>query len=54
MSREEYIKFYISLLELEIEALRSVVSEYGSDHNGFTQWIKAECIKVLKLSLVKP
>ena len=39
------------LLEREVEALRSVLSEYAdkyeTDHCEFTQWHKAEAIRAL-------
>ncbi len=34
----------IKLLELEIEALRSVLSEFDGDKCEFTQWHAAEAI----------
>lgn len=54
MNEHEKLKFWLHLLEMEIDALRSVISEYGSDHDGFTQWIKAEAIRQLKNNLVHP
>jgi hypothetical protein len=50
----EYLRWYLQLLEMEIKALRSVLSEYGSEHDGFTQWQKAQAIDALKNSLVRP
>lgn len=57
MSKEEYLKFYLQLLEMEIAALRSVISEidFAEDaKDGSTQWLKAEAIDNLKNSLVRP
>lgn len=34
----------IKLLEMQVEALMSVLSEYGSDHSEFTQWHVAETL----------
>lgn len=45
------LQFWVHLLQMEIEALRSVLSEYGSDHSGFIQWQKAQAIDELKNSL---
>ena len=54
MNREEYLKFYLQLLEMEIEALRSVLSEFDGDKMEFLQMIKANNIEALKNSLVRP
>lgn len=56
MNEMERLKFWVHLLEMEVEALRSVLSEYGgpSDHRSYTQWSKAEAINELKNSLVHP
>lgn len=54
MSREEYILWYLRLLEMEVEALRSVLSEYDGDKLEYTQMIKADNIAQLKNSLVRP
>ena len=54
MNEQEYLKFYLQLLEMEVEALRSVLSEYGADHDGFLQWTKAQIIDQFKNSLVHP
>ena len=39
----------IKLMELQIQALRSVLSEYGckyeTDHSEFTQWHAAEALE---------
>lgn len=54
MSEMERLKFWVHLLEMEVEALRSVLSEYGSDHSHYLQWQKAQSIDQLKDSLVHP
>lgn len=54
LSREEYMRFYIQLLEMEVDALRSVLSEFDGDKREFTQMIKADSIDQLKNSLVRP
>lgn len=54
MSEVERLKFWIRLLEMEVEALRAVLSEGDNDHKGTTQWIKAQAIDDLKNSLVHP
>lgn len=54
MSREEYLIFYIRLLEMQVEALRSVVSEFTEDGMEYTQGIKANAIEEFKNSLVRP
>lgn len=54
MSREEYLKFYIQLLEMEVEALRSVLSEVDGDLKEYLQMQKADAIDALKNSLVRP
>ena len=54
MNEMQRLKFWIYLLEMEVESLRSVLSEYGADHSGFVQWTKAEAIDQLKNSLVHP
>lgn len=54
MTREEYLKFYIQLLEIEVEALRSVLSEFEGDKSEYTKMIKANAIDELKNSLVRP
>lgn len=47
MRIEEEQRLRIQLLELEIECLRSVLSEYEDDKTHHTQWLKAEAIKIL-------
>ena len=54
MTNEEHLKFYMWLLEQEVEALRSVLSEWAEDKNQFTQWIKASAIDELKNNLRRP
>ncbi len=54
MSELERLKFWIHLLEMEVEALRSVLSEFDGDHMQFLQMQKANVISQLKDSLVKP
>jgi hypothetical protein len=54
MNEQEYMKFWISLLDMEVEALRSVLSEFDGDKLEFTQMIKANSIDQLKNSLIKP
>lgn len=41
----------IKLLELEVEALRSVLSEWDADKTCYTQWIKADAIQQVLWSL---
>ena len=45
------LQFKIKLLELEVKALRSVLSEWDEDKTIYTQYIKAECIRELIYSL---
>lgn len=54
MSQEEYYKWYIYLLEMEVAALRSVLTEFEGDKLEYTQMIKADSIDQLKNSLVHP
>lgn len=54
MTEIDRLKFWVQLLELEVEALRSVLSEYDGDHSQFVQWTKAQAIEHLKNSLVRP
>lgn len=51
MNEIERLRFWVYLLEMEIEALRSVLTEYGSDYSTFTQWQKAMAIDELKKSI---
>lgn len=54
MSELDRLKFWIHLLEMEVEALRSVLSEFDGDKRQFTQMIKADAIDELKSHLVQP
>lgn len=54
MSQEDRLKFWINLLEMEVEALRSVISEWERSPNEFIQWNKAQAIDALKKYLVYP
>ena len=42
------LKFMIYLLKMEVDALRSVLSEFEGDKTEFTQWHKAQAIDELK------
>jgi len=44
MSETEMI---IKLLQMEVDALRSVLSEYDQEHNHFNQYLKANAIAEL-------
>lgn len=54
MNENELLKFWIHLLELEVEALRSVLSEFEGDKTEYLQMIKANVIDQLKHCLVHP
>lgn len=54
MSDIERLKFWIHLLEMEVQALRSVLSEFDGDKAEFVQMHKADAIDNLKKSLVRP
>jgi hypothetical protein len=54
MSEIERLKFWVHLLEMEVEALRSVLSEFDGDKREYSQMIKADAIDSLKNSLVHP
>lgn len=54
MTELECLKFWVHLLEMEVEALRSVLSEFEGDKRQFTQMMKADAIDNLKNSLVRP
>lgn len=54
MSEFERLKFWIRLLEMEVEALRSVLAEFDGDKSEFLQMQKANAIEQLKNSLVRP
>lgn len=54
MSEYERLKFWIYLLEMEVAALRSVLSEFDGDKLEFLQMQKANAIEQLKNSMVRP
>lgn len=54
MSELERLRFWLQLLEMEVEALRSVLSEYEGDKSEYTQMQKANALENLKWYLVKP
>lgn len=54
MSELERLKFWLHLLEMEVEALRSVLSEFDGDKSEYSQMQKANAIQQLKYSLVHP
>jgi hypothetical protein len=54
MSDFERLKFWIHLLEMEVQALRSVLSEFDGDKMEYLQMQKANAIEQLKNSLVRP
>lgn len=54
MSEIDRLKFWIHLLEMEVQALRSVLSEFEGDKSEFTQMHKANAIEELKNHLVHP
>lgn len=54
ITQDEYIKWYMQLLEMETEALRSVLSEFEGDKREYVQMIKADAIQELKHSLRRP
>ena len=54
MSESERLKFWLHLLEMEVESLRSVISELDVDCSQYLQWNKAEAIDNLKNSLRRP
>lgn len=41
------LEFKLKLLELEVQALRSVLSEYEKDHTNYLQFILAENIRAV-------
>jgi hypothetical protein len=45
---------FILLMEAEIAALRSVLSEYGPDHSEFTQMLKADDAARMREHLKRP
>ncbi len=46
--------FYIKILELEIAALRSVLSESEEPLDAYTQWHKANALAELKNHITRP
>lgn len=54
MNEVERLRFWLVLLELEVEALRSVLSEFDGDKDQFLQMNKADAIDRLKNTLVRP
>jgi hypothetical protein len=54
MTEIERLKFWIHLLEMEVEALRSVLSEFEGDKSEYLQMHKADVIAQLKNTLVRP
>lgn len=54
MSEFERLKFWIRLLEMEVQALRSVLSEFDGDKLEYLQMQKANAIAELKNHLVHP
>lgn len=54
MSEMERLRFWMQLLEMEVEALRSVLSEFDGDKMQYLQMQKANAIDQLKNSLVHP
>lgn len=54
MSEAERLKFWIHLLEMEVEALRSVIAESNEETSCYSQMGKADAIKELKNNLVHP
>lgn len=45
------LELKLKLLQMEVDALRSVLSEYDCDHSIYTQWIKAEAIRAVLESI---
>lgn len=54
MSTLEELKLYMWLLEKEVEALRSVLSEWDFDKSCYGQMLKADAIEEMKNHLVRP
>ena len=54
MSELEKMKLWILLLEQEVEALRSVLSEYEGDKREYLQMNKADNLEAVRNSLVRP
>jgi hypothetical protein len=49
----DQLRFLITLLEMEVEALRSVLSEFEGDKSEYTQMHKANAIEELRNCLRK-
>lgn len=43
--RERYLQTMIYLLQQELEALRSVLSEFETDKSHYVQWNRAEILR---------
>lgn len=54
MPEREKILLWILLLEQEIEALRSVLSEFDGDKMEYLQMAKANNLEAVRNSLVRP
>lgn len=54
MNNQEALKVWIYLLEQEVEALRSVLSEWDQDKSVYLQMNKADDIQRVLYSLVRP
>lgn len=54
MSELERLRFFMQLLEMEVEALRSVIREYDNNPTEYLQMQKANAIQALINSLVRP
>jgi hypothetical protein len=52
MREVEELKFWVYLLQMEVQALRSVLSEFDGDKMEYTQMRKANAIEELKQHLV--
>lgn len=45
MEHERFLNTMVFLLQREVEALRSVLSEYSAEHSQYVQWICAEDLR---------
>jgi len=54
MTEREKIILWLLLLEQEIEALRSVLSEFDGDKMEYLQMVKANNLEAVRNSLVRP
>ena len=54
MNEREKIVLWVLLLEKEVEALRSVLSEFDGDKMEYLQMVKANNLEAVKNSLVRP